>query len=177
MASRIAYHNHDKSAIFLDLLQPEDQRAFCAVGDITFDDRGNAVAAEVVYLDRKLDGTRWFKWDVGHVLHLHPFKFRLDTTNRAGMHIVMEMRGEDGELCYLNNMKVRESGIFVLNPTSTIWPSQKLVKIANGSREELVLSKILSAVYGLEKSLPALCNAQNLPIAAHEDLKHFVHAA
>lgn len=141
------------------------------------DDRGNAIEAEIVYLDRTLDGTRWIKWTVGHTLHLHPFKFRLEKTSRAGLHVVMEMRGQDGQFRYLNNMKVTEGGIFVLNPTCTIWPSRRYSLVARGSREELHISKMLDAVFGLGRSLRALCGAKNLPISMHKHLRHFFPAA
>jgi hypothetical protein len=72
-------------------------------------------AGQVTYLDFA-GRACWRPWHIGQVLHWHPFKVTLQSTKRAGLHIVSTWRGHDGEMRYGSNVGVADENVFVMAP-------------------------------------------------------------
>jgi len=67
--------------------RPSLSRLFCAVRGVERDGSGRAVPGAAYYLDAVGGKVGWIPWEVGHVLHWHPFKVKLCRTPRAGLHV------------------------------------------------------------------------------------------
>lgn len=123
--------------------RPTMVRLFAAVGDCSFDAAGNAVLADVRFLDVSPEGPVWLKWDVGRILHWHPFRLRLDSTQRAGLHV----NAETGEGRYLSNFKIRGPGVFVLNPSNAVSLAEGVETAVDGDVEGCVVDDVLRLHY------------------------------
>ena len=120
-------------------------RLFAAVGECAFDSAGNAVDADVRFLERAENGVVWETWRVGQNLHWHPFRLRLSKTARAGLHIT----AETGDGRYLSNLKIREPGVFVLNPSNAVCLAEPIETAIDGDVEGCVVNDVLRLHYGL----------------------------
>jgi hypothetical protein len=76
-------------------------------------------AGQVMYLDFA-GSACWRPWHIGQVLHWHPFKVTLQSTKRAGLHIVSTWRGPDGEMRYGSNVGIADENVFVMAPGQVV---------------------------------------------------------
>ncbi|MDW9481390.1 hypothetical protein GOB57_22340 [Sinorhizobium meliloti] len=123
--------------------RPTMQRLFLAVGSL------DASEPDVRYLERYLDGPAWEPWLVGRTLHFHPFKVRLNATPRAGLHVTTEWRDAAGEMRYGSNFKIREPGVFVLNPSNVVSSAEEIGSATRDSTETRLIDRVLSERFGV----------------------------
>jgi len=119
------------------------QRLFFAVG--TGEDGG----LHVRHLDLREGAHRWCPWDVGEVLRWSPFRVRLNDTPRAGLHVTTEWQDAAGEMRYGSNFKIRDTGVFVLNPSNVMLAAESLRDALSNQTERLLLDSIAATRFGL----------------------------
>jgi hypothetical protein len=98
------------------------------VASVTLDDAGNARSADVRVLDAIGRNPIWRRWKVGMTLHWRPFKITLLHTKRAGLHVSASWRDDNRELRYGGNFKIRDRGVFVLNPSNVVCIAEPLIE-------------------------------------------------
>lgn len=124
--------------------RPTMHRLFLAVGGDM-----EAGKPDIRFLERFLDGPAWMPWNVGHTLHWHPFKLRLNDTPRAGLHVTTEWRDDDGEMRYGSNFKIRSAGVFVLNPSNVMLSAEEIGSVTKDITEEWLINRVLSERFGV----------------------------
>ena len=136
--------------------RPSLVRLFCAVDAIESDGEGRATKADVLYLDRIEGRAQLLPWDIGHVLHFHPFKLRLCSTPRAGLHVTSEWRAPSGEMRYGSNFMLRKEGVFVLNPSLVVNAGECLDDALGHFDERRLVEQVLKEIFGLIGGASAL---------------------
>lgn len=126
--------------------RPSAQRLFCRV---------NAMGQgfEVDHFDAGAGWAGWQSWNVGSVLHWHPFKLHLNVTQRAGLHITAEWRDVDGDMRYGSNHKVREAGVFVLNPSGVMGLGERWADAVRDPGEASIIHRFLVSRFGMSGGL------------------------
>jgi hypothetical protein len=149
--------------------RPTMVRLFAAVGECRSDASGNVISADVRFydFDEASPIASWIKWEVGRTLHWHPFSLTLNQTVRAGLHITAQ--SSDGEAVrYLSNFKIRDKGIFVLNPSNAVSLAEPIETAADGDVEGRVVDDVLRLQYHVSGGLRAMLSSP-LPRGALKD--------
>jgi hypothetical protein len=106
-------------------------------------------AGQVTYLD--FSGCAcWRPWHIGQVLHWHPLKVTLQSTKRAGLHIVSTWRGADGEMRYGSNVGVADENVFVMAPGQVTDATMTLEQACRNPFELHLLTSILRYRFRLD---------------------------
>lgn len=151
--------------------RPNLQRLLMAVGgDLSGD------SPDIRYLDSHCGLLKWKKWEAGHVLHWHPFKIRLNNTPRAGLHITTEWTTDDGDVRYGSNFKIRQPGVFVINPSNILASAEEIGAAVGDHTEASLIDKALYHRFGLRGGYREAL-AMRLPEGALVDPGRFFHGA
>lgn len=117
-----------------DLLdRPETVRFFVLVRRPRLDDKRNAREADIYRLDVANGQLAWVRWLPGEFRQcLHPFRFELLETPRAGLHVRIGLTAETDDLdedgyrlnqpAFSSSFKIAAEGAFALTPGFSFSP-------------------------------------------------------
>lgn len=117
--------------------RPETVRFFFLARRVRLDDRLNAREADIYRLDLGDEGPSWVRWTPGEFRQcLHPFRFELLDTPRAGLHVRIGLISDTDELdehgyrinqpAFSSSFKIAEDGAFVLTPGFSFSPGYRI---------------------------------------------------
>lgn len=132
------------------LSRPETVRFLGLARNVQLDEKGNAREADIYRLDLTDGRFDWVSWRPGDFRQcLHPFRFELFATARAGLHIRMGLTHEDDALDhrgyrieqadFCSTFKIRQDGVFVLTPGFSFSPGYHIQNVRNDAMELEVL--------------------------------------